>query len=143
MCFCKKRKRKEAIAFFTNPPPPTHRAIKSKFYDILMDSEINSKQSISRNLYDNFEFAALKIECQVKALSNSIMGFVNEKCILGIIIRLGQIVIPMAPHGISKSEILHLLFLAFYNVFRRRQSKYPHLTMYLKSTVKRYHRSVK
>ncbi|CAO0803249.1 unnamed protein product [Mucor circinelloides] len=119
------------------------RAIKSKFYDILMDSEINSKQSISRNLYDNFEFAALKIECQVKALSNSIMGFVNEKCILGIIIRLGQIVIPMAPHGISKSEILHLLFLAFYNVFRRRQSKYPHLTMYLKSTVKRYHRSVK
>ncbi|KAK4512822.1 Fe2OG dioxygenase domain-containing protein [Mucor velutinosus] len=119
------------------------RAIKSKFYDILMNSEINSKQSISRNLYDNFEFAALKIECQVKALSNSIMGFVNEKCLLSIVIRLGQIVIPLAPHGISKSEILHLLFLAFYNVFRRRQSKYPHLTMYLKATAKRYHRSIK
>ncbi|KAL9548553.1 hypothetical protein MBANPS3_005623 [Mucor bainieri] len=119
------------------------RAIKSKFYDILMDSEINSKQSISRNLYDNFEFAALKIECQAKALSNGIIGFVNEKCLLSIIIQLGQIVIPLAPHRISKSEIIHLLFLAFYNVFRRRQSKYPHLTMYLKATVKRYHRSIK
>lgn len=120
-----------------------HRAIKSKFYDILMDSEINSKQSISRNLYDNFEFAALKIECQAKALSNSIMGFVNEKCLLSIIVRLGQLVIPLAPRGISKSEILYLLFQAFYNIFQRRQSKYPHLTMYLKATLKRYRRSIK
>lgn len=119
------------------------RAIKSKFYDILMDSKINSKQSILRNLYDNFEFAALKIECQTKALSNSIMGFVNEKCLLSIIIRLGQLVIPLTPQGISKSEILHLLFQAFYNVFRRRHSKYPHLTMYLKATLKRYYKSVK
>jgi hypothetical protein len=119
------------------------RAIKSKFYDILMDSDINSKQSIARNLYDNFEFAALKIECQSKELSTSIIGFINEKCILDIIIRLGQIVIPLAPHGVSKSEILQLLFLAFYNVFRTRQSKYCYLTNCLKSILKRYNRSTK
>lgn len=108
-----------------------------------MDSDINSKQSIARNLYDNFEFAALKIECQAKELSTSIVGFINERCILDIIIRLGQIVIPLAPHGVSKSEILQLLFLAFYNVFRTRQSKYPYLIIYLKSTLKRYNRSMK
>ncbi|KAG2215923.1 hypothetical protein INT46_004179 [Mucor plumbeus] len=63
------------------------RAIKSKFYDILMDSDINSKQSIARNLYDNFEFAALKIECQSKELSTR------------------QIVIPLAPHGVKRDSL--------------------------------------
>lgn len=48
-----------------------------------MDSEMNSKDTLIRNLLDNFSFAAIKIEAQATEMAKSAVGFVNEKCILG------------------------------------------------------------
>jgi hypothetical protein len=48
-----------------------------------MDSELNSRTTLLRNLQDNFSFAAIKIEAQATEIAKSAIGFVNEKCILG------------------------------------------------------------
>lgn len=61
----------------------TSRTIKSNFHDILMDTELNSKSTLIRNLHDNFSFAAMKIEVHATEMAKSAMGIVNEKCILG------------------------------------------------------------
>lgn len=48
-----------------------------------MDTELNSKSTLIRNLHDNFSFAAMKIEVHATEMAKSAMGIVNEKCILG------------------------------------------------------------
>ncbi|OBZ91371.1 Telomerase reverse transcriptase [Choanephora cucurbitarum] len=119
------------------------RTIKANFHPLLMDSTLHTKEAVKRNLYENFLFAALKMEGQLKALSKSIIGFINEKCVLDIIIQLGCIVVPLSPYGIHRSETLFLLFSAFFYAFNKRQSVYPHLIPCLKNIMKRYQKSVK
>lgn len=57
--------------------------MKTKFYDILMDVNLNSIETVKRNLYDNFYFVALKIEIQATELAKSVIGMTNEKGLLG------------------------------------------------------------
>jgi hypothetical protein len=65
-------------------------------------------------------------------------AFYTNGSLVEIIVRLGQIIIPLAPHGISKNEILSILFYSFHNVFRKRQARYPNLVHHLQYVLNRY-----
>lgn len=54
-----------------------------------------------------------------------------------MIIRLGQVVIPLAPPGISKNEIVGILIRSFHNVFSKRQTRYPRLVHCLQKLLNR------
>lgn len=57
-------------------------AIKGRYHDILMDSNMNSRPAIIRNLYELFYIAAMKTEAHSTRLSKSINGFINERLLI-------------------------------------------------------------
>ncbi|KAG2208288.1 hypothetical protein INT47_006144 [Mucor saturninus] len=59
-------------------------AIKGQYHDILMNSSMNSKQAIVRNLYELLYIAALKTEAHSRRLCGSIIGFINESFLIGM-----------------------------------------------------------
>ncbi|KAI9364614.1 hypothetical protein BD770DRAFT_150466 [Pilaira anomala] len=119
------------------------RSIKLQFSPILMDGQFNCKETLTRNLYENFFSAALKMETQTTSLGKSIISFTNQDFLFGVVIRLGQYVIPLAPYGISSNEMLYLLFQAFFNAYVKKQSRYPKFTYLLKCMLDRYDKSQK
>ncbi|KAI8073538.1 hypothetical protein BDF21DRAFT_73308 [Thamnidium elegans] len=53
-------------------------SIKSQYSDILFNSKFNSPNAISRNLYNNFYVAALRMETQATALSKGVIKSSND-----------------------------------------------------------------
>lgn len=48
-----------------------------------MDTEFNSKETVLKNLYDNFRAAAAKLEARTSNIAKSKLGPINQKYICG------------------------------------------------------------
>ncbi|CAO3611635.1 unnamed protein product [Mucor hiemalis] len=105
-------------AFYTS----CMRDIKSKMYPILMDTTFNSKETVSKNLYDNFRAAAIKLESRTANIAQSELGFINQQYICTVIVQIAINIIPAAPIGITANEMMTEYFKAFHLVYQRKQT---------------------
>lgn len=110
--------------------------IRSKMFPILMDIEFNSKETVLKNLYDNFRIAAAKLESRTSNIAKSQLGPVNQKFICTIIVQVAINILSVLPRGVSINEMTTEYFRAFYQVFLRKQSRYPSVIPCLRNNYK-------
>ncbi|CAO3702562.1 unnamed protein product [Rhizopus stolonifer] len=110
------------------------KSIKHKIQDILVDSRFNSRDSIIRNLNDNFYITAKRLEIQTTKLAGSSHGFFNLNFLLDVIVQVGNYVTTIVPCTLNKKEVLTNYFLIYQLTFKKK-NKYKELLYYLDNAI--------